>query len=105
MDNKCERLGHETESVGKAIPVDETNAKLKVYFSETFNIAANYWIVKLIDGYSYAVISSPDYRYLWILSREKKTEERKYREIIRELRKDGFPVQFLKRTQQDRENE
>lgn len=70
MDNKCIRHGKEVSGVGKAIPEDKTNAKLKVEFVETLDIGAQYWIVRLAKDYSYSVISSPEYRYLWILYRQ-----------------------------------
>lgn len=73
VDNLCYRNGVKHESVGKAFPDPEdkekTNAKLKVEFASTLDIEANYWIVRLDKDYTYAVVSSPNYRYLWILSR------------------------------------
>ena len=54
---------------GRARIVDaETNAKLEVSFFGPF--FGDYWIVELADDYSWAVISEPRGRYLWILSRE-----------------------------------
>lgn len=70
VDNKCIRDGKSVESVGKAIPEDSTNAKLKVEFVQTLDIGGQYWIVRLAKDYSYSVVSSPNYRYLWILYRE-----------------------------------
>ena len=87
-------------SVGKAIPEDSTNAKLKVEFVQTLDIGGQYWIVRLGKDYDYAVVSSPNYNYLWILSREKKMAEDKYQAIVADLKKDNFPVDKLKRTEQ-----
>ena len=54
---------------GRARIVDtETNAKLEVSFFGPF--FGDYWIVELAEDYSWAVISEPEGRYLWILSRE-----------------------------------
>jgi apolipoprotein D and lipocalin family protein len=69
VDNSCVRNGKLVESVGKAIPEDSTNAKLKVEFVTTLDIGAQYWIVRLGSNYEYSVVSSPDYKYLWILYR------------------------------------
>jgi len=46
----------------------ETNAKLEVSFFGPF--FGDYWIVELAEDYSWAVISEPKGRYLWILSRD-----------------------------------
>lgn len=55
----------------------------------------------LASDYSYSVVSSPDYKYLWILSRTPQMEETVYNSIIEELKKrGGFQVNKLKRTVQ-----
>lgn len=96
VDNICYRNGVKHESVGKAFPdpqdADHSNAKLKVEFSTTFDIEANYWIVRLDDGYSYTVVSSPNYNYLWILYRAPKMPEDLFQSIFNNLKADGFPV-------------
>jgi len=92
----CYRSGTKHESVGKAFPdpadLAKTNAKLKVEFSSTFDIEANYWIVRLDKNYTYSVVSSPTYNYLWILYRQKNMPETLYQSIYEDLKKDGFPV-------------
>jgi apolipoprotein D and lipocalin family protein len=101
VDNSCTRNGKQVESVGKAVPEDSTNAKLKVEFVQTLDIGAQYWVVMLASDYSYSVVSSPDYKYLWILSRTPQMEETVYNSIIEELKKrGGFQVNKLKRTVQ-----
>ena len=70
VDNSCVRDGKLRENVGKAIPEDSTNAKLKVEFIQTLDVGGQYWIVRLAKDYSYSVVSSPNYRYLWVLYRE-----------------------------------
>ena len=100
VDNSCVRNGELRESVGKAIPEDSTHAKLKVEFVQTLDIGAQYWIVRLAKDYSYSVVSSPNYKYLWILYRQPVMPETLYRQIVADLEKDGFPVNKLERTQQ-----
>lgn len=96
VDNGCYRDGKFVQSIGKASvdshDQEHTNAKLKVQFSETFNVKADYWIVRLDNDYSYAVVSSPNYRYLWILSRDRVMSEDLYNSIISDLKNDGFSV-------------
>jgi apolipoprotein D and lipocalin family protein len=104
VDNVCYRNGVKHESVGKAFPdpedKDHTNAKLKVEFSTTLDIEANYWIVRLDKDYNYSVVSSPNYHYLWILYREPHMPETLFQAIYQDLQKDGFAVEKLKRTVQ-----
>lgn len=104
VDNVCYRNGVKHESVGKAFPdpadTEKTNAKLKVEFSSTLDIEANYWIVRLDKDYTYSVISSPNYHYLWVLYREPHMPETLFQSIYKDLQKDGFPVEKLKRTVQ-----
>lgn len=100
VDNSCYRDGKLAENVGKAIPEDSTNAKLKVEFIQTLDIGAQYWIVRLAKDYSYSVVSSPNYQYLWILYRDPVMPEALYQQIITDLKKDSFHVDKLVRTQQ-----
>lgn len=104
VDNVCYRNGVKHESVGKAFPdpedTEHTNAKLKVEFSSTLDVQANYWIVRLDKDYTYSVISSPNYHYLWILYREPHMPETLFQSLYQDLQKDGFPVEKLRRTVQ-----
>ena len=43
VENHCEKNGKDTVNVGKAIPEDKTNAKLKVEFVQTVDVGAQYW--------------------------------------------------------------
>jgi apolipoprotein D and lipocalin family protein len=84
---------------GKAWVVDKsTNAKLKVSFFWPFR--GDYWIIELGKDYEYAVVSSPNRKYLWILSRTPKMDEALYARIVEGLRERGFDVSLLQRTEQ-----
>lgn len=88
---------------GSAKVIDkETNAKLKVSFNFFMGLfgGANYWIIDLDDDYQYAVVSEPEGRYLWILSRTPKMEEKTYEEILDRLKEDGFQIEYLQKTPQ-----
>ena len=74
------------------------NAKLKVQFFWPFR--AKYWIIDLADDYSYAVVSHPNKKYLWILSRSPKMEEAVYLEILSRLKAKGFDLSKLQKTVQ-----
>jgi apolipoprotein D and lipocalin family protein len=75
-----------------------TNAKLKVSFFWPFR--GDYWIIELGKDYEYAVVSSPNRKYLWILSRTPKMDEALYARIVEGLRERGFDVSLLQRTEQ-----
>lgn len=74
--NRCRaRDGSTTEALGLARVVDTaTNAKLKVRFAPAWlsflpMVWGDYWILGLAPDYSWAVVGSPDRKYLWVLSR------------------------------------
>lgn len=74
--NQCRATdGRLIEAHGVARIVDaHTSAKLKVRFAPAVLsflpfVWGDYWIVGLGDDYSWAVVGSPDRRYLWILAR------------------------------------
>ncbi|HTL81148.1 MAG TPA: lipocalin family protein, partial [Bacteroidia bacterium] len=69
-------------------------AKLKVQFFWPFK--ASYWIIALADDYSYAVVSHPGRKYLWILSRTSKMEDTVYAQIISRLKEMDFDVSKIK---------
>ena len=84
---------------GKAfIEPNSGNAKLKVQFF--WPIKADYWIIDLADDYSYAVVSHPNKKYLWILSRQPKIEAQVYLKIIEKLMSKGFDCTKLITTMQ-----
>ena len=92
VSNKCIRYGKESENVGKATPEDDSFSKFKLQFIQTLDIAGGYWIVRLGSNYEYSVVSSPDYKYLWVLSRTPTMDNSVYDSIIESLKKDEFPV-------------
>jgi apolipoprotein D and lipocalin family protein len=81
---------------GKAFPVKgSNNAKLKVQFFWPFR--APYWIIGLADDYSWALVSGPSRKYLWILSRTPYMDEGLYAELLEKLKTQGFDVTRLKK--------
>ena len=70
VENRCNRdsiTGKQSYIKGKAFVVKGSgNAKLKVQFFWPFK--AKYWIIDLATDYSYAVVSHPNKKYLWIFA-------------------------------------
>ncbi len=102
VENRCNRGsvdGKVSYIKGKAFVQPNTgNAKLKVQFF--FPIRAKYWIIDLADDYSYAVVSHPNMKYLWILSRIPQLSEDVYQGILSRLKEKGFDLDKLRRTVQ-----
>ena len=102
VENRCNRdsiNGKQSYIKGKAFVVKNSgNAKLKVQFFWPFR--GKYWIIDLADDYSYAVVSHPNRKYLWILSRSPQMPDAIYRQILTRLRENGFDLAKLQVTQQ-----
>jgi apolipoprotein D and lipocalin family protein len=100
--NQCRKPsfdGDLSTAKGKAWVVDkETNAKLKVRFFWPFS--GDYWIIDLGVNYDYAVVSQPNRKYLWILSRTPRMDETLYAQIIERLRQQHYDVNKLIKTPQ-----
>lgn len=103
VENRCNRdsvNGKESYIKGKAfVEKNSGNAKLKVQFFWPFR--AKYWIIDLADDYSYAVVSHPNRRTLWILSRSPQMDDQTYKNIIAGLQENKFDLSLLKRTIQN----
>lgn len=102
VENRCNKdsvNGKVAYIKGKAFVEPESgNAKLKVQFFWPFR--AKYWIIDLADDYSYAVVSHPNKKYLWILCRKPVMDEATYKAILKRLEDKGFDLGKLQRTVQ-----
>lgn len=82
------------QAKGKAFVQNKANTKLKVQFFWPFR--GDYWIIGLDEkDYSYAVVSEPKKRYLWILTRNPSLPADTYQSILADLRTKGFDLQKL----------
>lgn len=102
VENRCNRdsvNGKQSYIKGKAfVERNSGNAKLKVRFFWPFT--GKYWIIDLADDYSFAVVSHPSKKYLWILSRTSKMDDVTYRQIISRLKEKGFDLTKIQLTKQ-----
>ena len=102
VENRCNKgsvNGKQSYIKGKAfVDKNSGNAKLKVQFFWPFK--GKYWIIDLADDYSYAVVSHPNRKYLWILSRTPKMNESVYGQILSRLKEKGFDLSKLQITEQ-----
>ena len=102
VENRCNKdsvNGKQSYIKGKAfIEKGSGNSKLKVQFFWPFK--GKYWIIDLADDYSYAVVSHPNKKYLWILSRTPVMDNAIYQQILSRLREKGFDLTKLQVTKQ-----
>ena len=87
--NQSLKNGKPNNIKGKAFVVPNTgNAKLKVQFFWPFK--GNYWIIDLATDYSWAIVSDPKLKTLWILSRTKTMDAKLYNSLLEKLVIKGF---------------
>ena len=103
--NQCRTAdGGLLEARGVARIADSrTSAKLKVRFAPAVLsflpfVWGDYWILGLGDGYSWAVVGSPDRNYLWILGRTPTLQAELYASAIKVAQANGFDVARLLKT-------
>ena len=77
------------------------NTKLAVRFSTWFAPfipvpkEGNYWILYVDEDYLQAIVGTPDFKYLWILSRTPTIPEERFQELVARARHLGFNVSGL----------
>ena len=77
------------------------NTKLAVRFSTWFgpfipvSKEGNYWILYIDEHYQRAIVGTPDYKFLWILSRTRKIPEAELLDLETTARKLGFDTSGL----------
>ena len=92
--NECIKNGKAKQAKGKAKVVDKTSgAKLKVTFFWPFY--GDYWIIDLGKDYDYAVVGTPNRKYLWILSRTPQMDDKLYSQLIEFVKLKNFNINNL----------
>ena len=102
VENRCNKdsvNGRQSYIKGEAfVEKNSGNTKLNVQFFWPFT--GKYWIIDLADDYNYAVVSNPNKKNLWILSRTPKMNENTYQQITNRLKEKGFDLSKLQKTKQ-----
>ncbi|QDK36876.1 lipocalin family protein [Bdellovibrio sp. NC01] len=95
VKNTCYKAnGSKSDITGEAKVVDSAvPAKLKVRFN--FFARGDYWIVDLDPDYQWSVVSGPNKKSLFILSRQAPMDEQILNSIIVRLKQRGFNVDDL----------
>lgn len=85
--NACRTAeGEEMVAQGLAQPVQGHPGRLEVRFAPGWLawlpfVWADYWVIDLDPGYTWAVVGEPDREYLWVLSREPSMERALFERI------------------------
>lgn len=103
--NRCRKTdGTVDEAEGVARVVDGSgNARLKVRFAPAWLgflpfVWGDYWVIGLDEEYRWAVVGTPDRKYLWILARDSPMAEEHWDAAIAKARENGFDPARLQRT-------
>ncbi len=95
--NECIKNGKLKHARGKAKVVDKTTgAKLKVTFFWPFY--GDYWIINLDKDYEYAVVGTPNRKFLWVLSRSPQMDDKLLSQLLEFAKTKGFDTQKIIRT-------
>lgn len=107
--NRCARAdGSLNEAEGVARVVEgSNNARLKVRFAPAWLgvlpfVWGDYWVIGLADDYRWAVVGTPDRKYLWVLSRSATMAGQDWDAAMAAIRHNGFDPERLERTRQQR---
>ena len=94
--------GATRDAKGRAEAVSgSNNARLRVKFEGLASLVpvsseGNYWIIALDErNYRYAVVGTPDRKFLWILAREPHLDRDVTAKLVQRARELGFPVEKL----------
>jgi apolipoprotein D and lipocalin family protein len=86
------------KGVAKRRDPDGPASKLRVRFLWPFY--GDYWILDLDPDYRWALVGTPDRRYLWILGRESELSRLTYERLLRKANSLGFATDEVKLTPQ-----
>jgi len=106
VHNRCEeRDGSQADATGVAKTVDGSTSKLKVRFAPAALsflpfVWGDYWVIALDRDYQWSVVGTPNRKYLWILTRDKKIPQEKFDELVNMAKAQGFDTTRLIRTEQ-----
>lgn len=98
IDNRClDKSGKPSQALGQATPVDGKPGRLEVSFLPGLLrwipfTKGDYWVLKIDDDYSVALVGSPDRKYLWLLAREPHIDPEIQKGYLAEATRQGFDL-------------
>jgi len=101
VENRCiDKDGKPDRSIGQAVPIDGSNAKLKVSFLPQFLrwipfAKGDYWVLRISQDYSVALVGTPDRENLWLLSRSADLAPEIKADFLEAAEREGFDLSAL----------
>lgn len=98
VDNRCiDADGEPVQALGQAEPDADHVGRLRVSFlPEALRwipfTRADYWVLKIDPEYQYALVGTPDRKYLWLLAREPEVEAAVEDEYLSAARAQGYEL-------------
>lgn len=99
VDNRClDDGGEPSQAIGAATPDQEHPGRLRVSFLPSALrwipfTRADYWVLRIDDGYRHALVGTPDHRFLWLLSRTPGMAEDVRDDYLATARANGFDLE------------
>lgn len=103
VTNRCETEdGDWQEAKGEAVPqeagsTDRLWVRFDNWFSRLFPglTKGHYWVLYLEEGYSTALVGSPDRKYLWLLARDTEVDQATRDHLLSEAERRGYDTSEL----------
>ncbi len=106
VDNRCiDKGGAPSQAIGRATPVKGKPGQLQVSFLPEFLrwvpfTKGDYWVLKIDDAYTVALVGTPDHKNLWLLAREPRIDPATAAAYLSEATRQGFDLgQWITPTQ------
>ncbi|WP_309129376.1 lipocalin family protein [Microbacterium sp.] len=99
VDNRCiDEDGKPTQAIGRAVPDGEHPGRLRVSFlPEALRwlpfTQADYWVLRVDDGYEHALVGTPDHKHLWLLARSPEISDAVEQSFLATAREQGFELE------------
>ncbi|OBI00416.1 lipocalin family protein [Mycobacterium sp. E2733] len=98
VDNRCiDKAGRPSQAIGRATRVNGQAGRLQVSFLPQFLrwipfTRGDYWVLKIDDAYTVALVGTPDRKYLWLLAREPHIDHATEAANLAEATRQGFDL-------------
>lgn len=99
VDNRCiDKDGKASQAIGRATPVNGQPGRLQVSFlPERLRwipfTKGDYWVLKIDDDYTVALVGTPDHKNLWLLAREPRIDPATEESYLAEATRQGFDLE------------
>lgn len=99
VENRCiDKSGAPTQAIGRATPVNGKPGQLQVSFLPEFLrwipfTKGDYWVLKIDDAYTVALVGTPDRKNLWLLAREPRIDSATEAAYLDEATRQGFDLE------------